>query len=98
MNKCDEQCHGGPCEYEACPFEHQYTHEGEVFSGYKCVTDPVLDKKIEWAKDFKENHSCNSCPFIIDEVDIGVGMLRNCDHVCWKDISEIVEQMEHYCV
>ena len=96
---CDENCgKDAVCEFEVCPFLHEYTEKDEVVSGYKYIGDPVYDKKIEWAKDFKENHNCNSCPFVIDEVDIGVGILRNCDHVCWMEIGEILEQMEGYCV
>ena len=52
------------------------------------------ESKIEWAKDFQKNHNCNSCPFIKNEVDIGVGMLRDCDHVCQMEIGEILEEME----
>jgi hypothetical protein len=56
--------------------------------------NPTYDKKIQWAKDFQKNHSCNSCPFIKNEVDIGVGMLRDCDLVCHMEIDKILEEME----
>ena len=96
---CEEHCgKDAVCEYEVCPFEHKYTYEGEVVSGYKCVTDPIKDRMLNWAKDFKENHDCNTCPFIIDEVDIGVGIQIHCDCVCKMDIPEILEEMEGACV
>jgi hypothetical protein len=57
-----------------------------------------LDNAKKWAKDFQKNHNCNSCPFVKDEVDIGVGTLRNCDHVCNMEINKILEEMEGACV
>jgi len=96
---CDENCgKDAVCEYEVCPFLHVYTEKDEAVSGYKYIGDPAYDKKIEWVKNFQENHNCNSCLFVIDEVDIGVGILRNCDHVCQMEVGEILEQMEGYCV
>jgi hypothetical protein len=70
----------------------------KVVSGYCYVGDPAYDKKIQWAKDFQKKHRCNSCPFIKNEVDIGVGMLRDCDCVCRMEIGKILEEMEGACV
>jgi hypothetical protein len=52
----------------------------------------------EWAAWFKKNHKCVSCPFVIDEVDIGVGIQRNCGIVCRMEIDDIVNEMEGYGV
>ena len=99
MKICEKNCgKDAVCVYEVCPFLHEYTEEGETVSGYKYVGDPVMDRKIEWAKDFQKHHNCNSCLFIKNEVDIGVGMLRDCDHVCQMEIGEILEEMEGACV
>ena len=99
MKICEENCgKDAVCVYDVCPFLHVYTEEGETVSGYKYVGDPVEDRKIEWAKDFQKHHNYNTCPFVKDEVDIGVGMLRNCDHVCQMEIGEILEEMEGVCV
>jgi len=56
-----------------------------------------MDKK-EWALFFKEHHNCNSCPFVKNEADIGVGILRDCDYVCSMDIDDILKEMEMACV
>jgi hypothetical protein len=56
-----------------------------------------LEKKQkleDWAAWFKKNHRCGSCPFVIDEVGIGIGIQRNCDFVCQMEIDEIVKEME----
>jgi hypothetical protein len=100
MNKfCEENCGEDlVCEFEVCPFAHKYTEIEETVSGYKYMGDPAYHKKIDWAKDFQKNHNCNSCPFIKNEVDIGVGMLRNCDHVCQMELGEILVEMEGACV
>jgi hypothetical protein len=57
---------------------------------------PVQDRKIQWAKDFQENYSCKSCPFVKHEVDVGVGMglIRDCDYVCMRDVDGILAEME----
>ena len=52
-----------------------------------------MDKK-EWAIWFKENRRCETCPFVKHEVDIGVGIQRDCDHVCHFEVDEIVYEME----
>jgi hypothetical protein len=99
MKICEEQCgKDAECVYEVCPFEHEYTEKDEVVSGYRYIGDPAYNKKIEWAKDFQKNHNCNSCPFIKNEVDIGAGMLRDCDLVCQMEIGEILEEMKGACV
>jgi hypothetical protein len=52
----------------------------------------------EWAENFKKYHHCETCPFVINEVDIGVGMLRDCGHVCQMTVDEIIAEMEGYGV
>ena len=54
--------------------------------------------KIECAEDFKKNHKCEICPFVKNEVDVGVGIIRDCDYVCKMDVSEILKEMEGFCV
>jgi len=85
---CDENCFGQECAYDVCPFLYEYKEKDERCpgnSGYRYVGDPVKDKKIEWAIEFQKNHSCGTCPFVIDAVDIGVGILYHCEYVCkWK--------------
>jgi hypothetical protein len=99
MRICEKNCgKDAECVYEACPFEHEYTEPGETVSGYKYFGDPVMDKKIKRAKGFQKNHSCNSCPFVKNEVDIGAGIMRDCDHVCRMEIGEILEEMERACI
>jgi len=95
---CDEMCYGEPCEYDVCPFLHEYTQNNEIVSGYRYVGDPKKDRMLEWAKQFKENHRCESCPFVIDEVDIGVGIQYRCDHVCQMGVGDILKEMEGYMV
>jgi hypothetical protein len=56
------------------------------------------NQKRQWAEEFKKDHKCTKCPFVKDEVDIGVGIQRNCDIVCSMSVDEIIEQMEGYCV
>jgi hypothetical protein len=36
-------------------------------------------------------YKCNTCPFVLDEVDNAVGIQRNCDHVFKMSISDILE-------
>ena len=57
-----------------------------------------MENKERWAKQFKENHRCESCPFVIDEVDIGIGTQYRCDHVCQMSVEDILKEMEGYCV
>jgi len=52
----------------------------------------TLNKALSWAKKFKESYRCETCPFVIDEVDVGVGMMRNCDHVCDWEPEEIAKE------
>ena len=54
-------------------------------------------KNREWAEQFKANPDCKTCPFVIDEVDNGVGIQYHCDKVCKKEVSDIVKEMYHYC-
>jgi hypothetical protein len=56
------------------------------------------DSMRKWAAEFKRNHSCISCPFVKNEVDIGVGIQRDCDGVCTMEVDEIVKEMEGYSV
>jgi hypothetical protein len=95
---CDQECPGQTCPYEVCPFQHEYTERDEVVSGYRYISDPVLEKKIEWAKDFQKNHDCRTCPFVKNEADVGVGIIRDCDCVCKMELGEILEEMEGACV
>ena len=45
----------------------------------------------EWAKNFKTNHACMSCPFVKNHADVGVGGgIYDCDHVCAMEVDEIV--------
>ena len=48
----------------------------------------------EWAEQFKENHECHKCPFVINSVDVGVGTIYHCDHVCMMTVDEIVEEIK----
>jgi hypothetical protein len=50
----------------------------------------------KWATGFKENHTCDGCPFVINEVDIDVGIQWICNHVCDMEIEEIVKEVEGY--
>jgi len=98
---CDENCPGMECPYDVCPFQYEYTKKNEKCpgnSGYRYVGDPIMDKKREWAIKFQKNHRCETCPFVKNEADVGVGIIRDCDYVCKKDISKILEQMENYCI
>jgi hypothetical protein len=58
----------------------------------------ITTDKQEWAENFKRNHSCASCPFVINEIDIGVGIQYHCEYVCQMEVSEILKEMEGYCV
>jgi hypothetical protein len=99
MKTCEECCgEDVVCDYEVCPFAHEYTEPGEIVSGYRYIGDPAYDKKLKWAKDFQKNHNCNSCPFVKNEADIGAGILRDCDLVCKMEIDEILEEMKGACV
>jgi len=50
--------------------------------------------KEEWAQSFKSSHDCHRCPFLKNSVDIGVGTVFDCDHVCSMDVDEIMGEME----
>jgi hypothetical protein len=52
----------------------------------------------EWAENFKKHPHCETCQFVKNEVDIGVGMLRDCDHVCQTTVDEIIAEMKGYGV
>jgi len=54
--------------------------------------------KIEWAEDFKKNHICQTCPFVKNEADVGVGIIYDCDCVCKMEVPEILKEMEGYSV
>jgi len=95
---CDEMCYGEPCEYDVCPFQHEYTQNNEIVSGYRYVGDPEKDRMLEWAKQFKENHRCETCPFVKNEADVGVGIIYDCDAVCRMEIGDILREMEGYMV
>jgi hypothetical protein len=56
------------------------------------------ERMAEWAKKFKENHSCATCPFVKNEADVGAGIIRDCDAVCRFPVEDIVKEMEGYCV
>ena len=56
------------------------------------------NEKTEWAENFKKNHNCRTCPFVKNEADVGVGIIRDCDYVCKMEIPEILKEMEGYCV
>jgi hypothetical protein len=53
-------------------------------------------KAEKWPTEFKANHNCESCPFVLAEVDIGVGTQRHCEHVCLDEVDEIIDAMEGY--
>ena len=98
---CDENCPGIICPYDVCPFLYEYTYENELCpgnSGYRYYGDPIKHKKTEWAVEFKKNHSCETCPFVKNEADVGVGIIRDCDAVCKMDIPEILQEMENMSV
>jgi len=94
LDICKKECGGEPCPYDVCSFQHEYTEKDEVVSGYKYIGDPAYDKEIEWAENFQKNHNCNSCPFVKNEADVGVGIIRDCECVCLMEIGEILEKME----
>ena len=99
MKFCEENCGKDTvCPYDICPFAHRYTEKDEVVSGYRYVGDPNLDRALDWAVEFKKNPNCNTCPFVIDEVDNGVGIQRNCDFVCKMDIDDILKEAAGYCL
>ena len=52
----------------------------------------IAEETLEWAKRFKERHRCHSCPFVINEADIGVGILYDCDNTCGLSAEEIAER------
>jgi len=54
------------------------------------MADPLV-----WAKEFKENCRCVTCPFVIDAVDVGVGIIRHCEYTCLKEPEEITKEMEY---
>ena len=53
----------------------------------------MMENAIEWAKRFKQSHRCGDCPFVKNDADIGVGIIYDCDSVCFMELDEIVE----YC-
>ena len=57
-------------------------------------TAAQASEKYRWAEAFRTNHKCETCPFIKNYDDIGVGIIYVCDHVCWMPIDEILEYME----
>ena len=57
-----------------------------------------MSDKRNWAASFKEKPNCNTCPFILTEVDNGVGIQRHCDHVCKLGIEDILKEMEVACI
>jgi len=55
------------------------------------------DLKLAYAKQFQRSHCCGKCPFVKDEVDVEVGTIRSCDHVCcMEDPQEIVKYMNDW--
>jgi hypothetical protein len=55
------------------------------------------DAKVKkWAVEFKEHHNCFTCPFVKNEVDVGVGIIRDCDIVCHWGVEQIISEMEGY--
>jgi hypothetical protein len=53
-----------------------------------------MNTQTEWAKDFQKTPDCNSCPFVLDKVDNGVGIQMHCNHVCKMELGEILKEME----
>jgi hypothetical protein len=54
--------------------------------------------KKEWAENFKQHHTCETCPFVKNEADVGIGIIRDCDGVCGMSVEEILIEMDGYGV
>ena len=50
--------------------------------------------KTTWAEQWRQNHTCATCPFVINAVDVGIGMIRQCDHTCTGTVGEILQRIE----
>jgi hypothetical protein len=56
------------------------------------------ERMTEWAAGFKADHHCETCPFVKNESDVGIGIVRDCDAVCGLPVEDIVKEMEGYGV